>query len=136
MSAYDEFQYAREAIKLGVHEFLLKPEITQSELKRILKDAQSYLATEGSDSAQGVFQSEKQQEILRSLMDKNAVMTEEEISVLLLSNKIMLEAKNLTAMSIYFETGKNIEKSKDLFEIFLRKNIYAGIFTRAILRNL
>lgn len=121
LSAYDEFQYAREAIKLGVHEFLLKPEITQSELKRILKDAQSYLATERSDSAQGVFQSEKQREILRSLMDKNAVMTEEEISGLLLSNKIMLEAKNLTAMSIYFETGKNIEKSKDLFEIFLEE---------------
>ena len=32
LSAYDDFSYAREAMKLGVKDFLLKSEITKEEL--------------------------------------------------------------------------------------------------------
>lgn len=36
LSAYDEFDYAREAMKIGVKEFLLKTEITKEKLKEVL----------------------------------------------------------------------------------------------------
>jgi len=43
LSSYDEFQYARRAMKLGAHEFVLKPEITKDTLKQILDDARKKL---------------------------------------------------------------------------------------------
>ena len=46
LSAYDEFQYARQALKLGVHDFILKPEITGRELRKFLKKHESIFMKE------------------------------------------------------------------------------------------
>ncbi len=43
LSAYDEFQYAQQALRLGANEFTLKPEITKEELGRILGEAGIWL---------------------------------------------------------------------------------------------
>ena len=43
LSAYDEFQYAQQALRLGANEFTLKPEITKEELGRILDAAENWL---------------------------------------------------------------------------------------------
>lgn len=39
LSAYDDFSYARDCLKLGVSEFLLKSEITKDELETCLQTA-------------------------------------------------------------------------------------------------
>lgn len=50
LSSYDEFQYARRAIKLGANEFVLKPEITKDTLKQILSDARKNLEQSRPDT--------------------------------------------------------------------------------------
>ena len=41
LSAYDEFHYARRAMKLGAQEFVLKPELTEESLRHILEEART-----------------------------------------------------------------------------------------------
>ncbi|MBR3503610.1 MAG: response regulator [Clostridia bacterium] len=48
LSGYDEFEYARQAIQLGVKEYLLKP-ITARELRRVLDKVNADLQTERLD---------------------------------------------------------------------------------------
>lgn len=72
LSAYDEFQYARRAMKLGAREFVLKPEITQQTLRRILLDADVWLAAQRV-GREGLSRQERE-EALRSV-----IMNDEEI---------------------------------------------------------
>lgn len=121
LSAYDDFEYAREAIKLGVHEFLLKPEITQEELKRILRDAQKYL-TENSSASTGNQEDDREnQEALRSIMDNISRMAEEEIENKFRNNHIELQKKNLVVMCIQWSDRKGLDKAQDIFEIFFEE---------------
>lgn len=120
LSAYDDFQYAREAIKLGVHEFLLKPEITQDELRRILKDAQNYLIKNGEATVKDD-NSAKRQEILGNVMENASTMTEQEITDIFYENDIKLQEKNLTVMCIQSEEKKGMEKTNDILEIFFEE---------------
>lgn len=46
LSAYDDFSYAREAMKLGVKDFLLKSEITKEELCSCIQKAENNLKNE------------------------------------------------------------------------------------------
>ena len=56
LSAHDEFEYAREALKLGAREFLLKAEITSSEIRRILEKAKEEIEKKEVDKVSGVYQ--------------------------------------------------------------------------------
>lgn len=57
LSAYDDFSYARECIKWGVSEFLLKSEITKEEIEQCLRRAGERIkineAAEGKDTSPG-----------------------------------------------------------------------------------
>lgn len=48
LSAYDDFSYARECIKLGVSEFLLKSEITKEEIEQCLRRAGERIKINGA----------------------------------------------------------------------------------------
>ena len=50
LSGYDEFEYARQAIQLGVREYLLKP-ITARELRQVLDRISEQLRAEREDTA-------------------------------------------------------------------------------------
>jgi two-component system response regulator YesN len=52
LSAYSEFSYAREAIKLGVSEYLLKP-VNALDLSRALKNVEDELAAEAASRKSG-----------------------------------------------------------------------------------
>ena len=56
LSGYDEFEYARKAIQLGVREYLLKP-ITARELRDALDRVSALLRAEQEDRGRGVFRS-------------------------------------------------------------------------------
>ena len=47
LSAYDDFSYARDCLKLGVSEFLLKSEITKDELEKCLQTAKERIKNNG-----------------------------------------------------------------------------------------
>lgn len=47
LSAYDDFSYARDCLKLGVSEFLLKSEITKDELEVCLQTAKERIRNQG-----------------------------------------------------------------------------------------
>lgn len=48
LSAYDDFSYARDCLKLGVSEFLLKSEITKDELEVCLQTAKERIRNQGA----------------------------------------------------------------------------------------
>lgn len=126
LSGYDEFQYARQAIKLGVNEFVLKPEITQEELKRILKDAEDYLASLDNNVNLKITTYRKKEDIIRNIMDNPQELTENELEVILSENKISLENKNLVVICISFENEMNIKKAKEIFELFFEEKCLKG----------
>ena len=49
LSAYDEFDYAREAMKIGIKEFLLKTEITKGKLKEVLSSVEKSINSRNTD---------------------------------------------------------------------------------------
>lgn len=51
LSAYDEFDYAREAMKIGIKEFLLKTEITKEKLKEVLSSVEKSINSKNTDVA-------------------------------------------------------------------------------------
>lgn len=60
LSAYDDFSYAREALKLGVKEFLLKSEIVKEELENCIQRAEEVLK---NTENQADIQAEKKGEV-------------------------------------------------------------------------
>ena len=54
LSGYDEFEYARQAIQLGVKEYMLKP-ITAQELRQVLDRVSAQIQAEQEDRGRGGF---------------------------------------------------------------------------------
>ncbi len=54
LSGYDEFEYARQAIQLGVKEYMLKP-ITANELRQVLDRVNAQIKAEQEDRGRGGF---------------------------------------------------------------------------------
>ena len=54
LSGYDEFEYARQAIQLGVKEYMLKP-ITAQELRQVLDRVSAQIKAEQEDRGRGGF---------------------------------------------------------------------------------
>lgn len=122
LSAYDEFQYARQALKLGVHEFVLKPEITGEELKRILEEARKYLSGQKNDKRNR----EQQEEILRYLVGTAGSMSEEKLCEMIKDNHIELEERNLVVINIFFEKPEMLEKVSEIFELYMEEKHLTG----------
>lgn len=70
LSGYDEFEYARQGIQLGVKEYLLKP-ITAEELKQVLDRVSAALKAEQTDLARS--------ESLRRRMESGSLFVKEKL---------------------------------------------------------
>ena len=70
LSGYDEFEYARQGIQLGVKEYLLKP-ITAEELKQVLDRVSAALKAERSDR--------ERSESLRRRMESGSLFVKEKL---------------------------------------------------------
>jgi len=75
LSAYSEFAYAREAIKIGVCEYLLKP-INIADLTRSLKNAEEAISTERDSRAAGG--SRSLESVLHSVLSGDGTITDDE----------------------------------------------------------
>lgn len=122
LSAYDEFQYARQALKLGVHEFVLKPEITGEGIEKILEEARKYLAEQKNDKKD----EEQKEEILRYLVGAADDMPEEKLCGLIKENHIELEAHGLVVITIFFEKPEVMAKAGEIFELYMEEKHLTG----------
>ncbi|BBI35734.1 response regulator [Cohnella abietis] len=77
LSSYDDFQYAREAIQLGVADYILKPTMNVEEIKvSIDKILQTFPQDELSNTVQSPMESLAQQELLKGHILENALQEE------------------------------------------------------------
>ncbi|MBQ9990040.1 MAG: response regulator [Lachnospiraceae bacterium] len=122
LSAHDEFQYAREALKLGAREFLLKSEITKEEIRRILKEAARQLGKEEKEKAGGIHQDA----VWRSLLEPRKEWTEEEIQRLTEENLLGIVSHHLAVISIWMEKEGAMDKVPEIFELYRQERQLKG----------
>lgn len=128
LSAYDEFHYARRAMKLGAAEFVLKPEITKEGLKQILQDACRYKEQQQPDRHQAAReQSARKEACLLRMTEQEENCTEEEIKRQFLENGIFLNPSSLTLFDIYFERQADRDTVLELLELFLEEKQMEGV---------
>lgn len=123
LSAYDQFDYVREALKLGVHEFLLKPEITNTKLKEILNAAKEYLishADEKSNKAQ-------EENLWKRFLECGSNYTEAQICAQIEKQHIKLENKNLVVISILSDKPEAIKEVPAFFELYKEEQRINGV---------
>lgn len=122
LSAYDEFQYARQALKLGVHEFVLKPEITGEGVEKILEEARIYLSGQRNDKRDG----EQTDKTLRYLIEATDGVSEEKLCDIIKENHIDLDPRNLVVINIFFEKTEIMEKAGEIFELYMEEKHLTG----------
>lgn len=129
LSAYDEFQYARQAMRLGAQEFVLKPEITREALKQILSDAAKYLEQRK--------QEKEEKEGKEGETEKGAVLAElikqgpdsiEDLAVVFGDRGAQQEVLRLVIVDIYLEKQAVREDVEELLYLFLEQEQMQGAF--------
>ncbi len=152
LSAYDEFQYARQAMRLGAQEFVLKPEITKEALQKILQDAAVYLAQRRPQKEQKETKQPGNERgmAFASLMKQEGAGTDELAEVFGCDGDLQDLAK-LVIVDIYMErqdTGETISRvagnaaskatsnatsraGEELLDLFLEQEQIRGAFFRA-----
>lgn len=120
LSAYDEFHYARQAMKLGVHEFLLKPEVTRKEIGHILEAAQEYLQNQ-RNKHKLAYQDKMnaQEKYLQYLIKKEGILNENEIKQGFATNNILLKEDSLAVCTFYVRTSAESGHIKEVIQLFL-----------------
>lgn len=130
LSAYDEFQYARQAMRLGAQEFVLKPEITKEALKQILGDAAKYLEQrkQEREEKKGKEAEEERGAALAELMKREPGSIKDLARVF--GEKVTeQEARQLVIVDIYLEKQTAREAVEELLLLFLEQEKMRGAFS-------
>jgi len=109
VSGYDEFVYAREAMRLGAIDYLLKP-IDRVELARVLHKVRDASRTsEGSGTEEDAVEPDDHKERLLIRKVKELVMDnlDQDLSLQFLADRVYLHPKYLSDM-FKRETGQNL----------------------------
>ncbi len=143
LSSYDEFQYARRAMKLGAHEFVLKPEITKDTLKQILDDARKKLEMaqpKSGPAKQKSAEEERGMLLLRLLEDNGSPETsitahsekekllKEKLSEIFGEHCAKTDLTQLVLADFYLEKEADKEKLSELISLFLEQEHLPGAF--------
>lgn len=130
LSAYDEFHYARQAMKLGVHEFLLKPEVSRKEIAHILEAAQEYLQSQRIKyklACQDKINA--QEKCLQYLMGKDGILNENEIKQRFAANNIIVKEDSLAVSTFFIRTTVESSQIKEIIQLFLDSEQVCGYCT-------
>lgn len=123
LSAYDDFSYAREAMKLGVKDFLLKSEITKEELCSCIQKAENSLKSEEN------WKKERKQEEMKSffleMMKEGDWNTPERLLVF----ERLWGGGNYTVMILKNESEQvGLERVEQIMEFFFQEKDRKIIF--------
>lgn len=127
LSAYDEFCYARRAMKLGAQEFVLKPEITEENLQQILEEARKFQNQKNLKKQKKYNSIIEPEAFLQQLADQSGSQNDEELMGLLAQQGIFLTSAKIIMANIFFE-GK-VQKSLvlELLNLFLEQEQAGGV---------
>ncbi len=130
LSAYDEFHYARQAMKLGVHEFLLKPEATRNEIEHILETAQEYLQNQRKKHKLACQDKiNAQEKCLQYFLKQDGTLNENEIKQRFSANNIILKEDSLAVSTFFVRTTAESSQVKEVIQLFLDSEKVCGYCT-------
>ena len=104
ISGHDEFEYAREALRYGVMDYLLKP-IERVELARVLARIQA--EGKGDPAGDESPEPDKERLVIRKVKELIQQSLEQEISLQFLAERVYLHPKYLSE-TFKRETGQNL----------------------------
>ncbi|MBB6637691.1 response regulator transcription factor [Cohnella thailandensis] len=104
ISGHDEFEYAREALRYGVMDYLLKP-IERVELARVLARIQA--EGKGGPAGDESPEPDKERLVIRKVKELIQQSLEQEISLQFLAERVYLHPKYLSE-TFKRETGQNL----------------------------
>lgn len=129
LSAYDDFHYARQALKTGAHEFILKPEITKEGLKSILEEAKRFLEKSRvpentADSGSGEAQ---QKNIILKLIEADSKEKQEILIREMGAYGISLKEKGIVLLSISLSKQEEKYAAAEVAELFMQEEHIDGV---------
>ncbi len=120
LSAYSEFEYARQAMKLGVTEYLLKP-ISLSDFSQALENVERQVEKERQEKPAKIGTLEQ---ILHDFVN-GRIEKDEEVSSYLERSYQITEEQNFVIIYVYLGNGTNLESAaKNLRHAF---SVYPGL---------
>lgn len=129
LSAYDEFQYARQAIRLGAQEFVLKPEITKESLRQILDAAAKYLEHRQPEKEEAPMEeAENKSGSAFAELVKQGMVKAEELTAVFGENIKAQDLTRLVFVDVYLEKRVSCEAVEELLAIFLEQEQIQGAF--------
>lgn len=127
LSAYDEFHYARQAMKLGVQEFLLKPEVTKEEIRQILEGAKTYLQKKREEQQKCIQeQSYTKEKYLLRFLKEGVFSGEEEIQSTFNEQNILLSNKSLVVSAFSVCSVTESEQVREVVNLFMEAEQNVG----------
>lgn len=119
LSAYSEFEYAQQAIKLGVVEYLIKP-IAADELMQAIENIQEQLINEHHQKSQSPQQLKALKNIFYSIL-LGSTEVDDELSNFLMSAYRLNTSETFAVLDIYLGKGyeKIVDRLKDELTILL-----------------
>ncbi len=121
ISGYSDFQYAREAIRFGAVDYLLKP-VETVELARVVERLRKRLEGE-TETAPAREQEERQ--VIRRVKEIIAAQLDQDISLQLLAGQVHLNHRYLSAL-FKSETGQNLSDYVTQMRIERAKQLLKG----------
>lgn len=104
ISGYSDFEYAREAIRYGAVDYLLKP-VETVELARVVERLRKRMGAGDTEAEPAREQEERQ--VIRKVKEIIAAQLDQDISLQLLAGQVHLNHRYLSAL-FKSETGRNI----------------------------
>lgn len=140
LSAYDEFHYARRAMKLGAQEFVLKPEITGEGLRQILIEAKKWLHEKQrnhydivrmqdglKDGGTNYLTEEQRELLLRQMIELGEKSTAEGQSDIFGKEDGKIHLSHLIFMDVYFDKKVPRETVMEFLQLFLEQDRRQGV---------
>ncbi len=127
LSAYDEFCYARRAMKLGAQEFVLKPEITEESLRSILEEARKFQDQRNTlDQERLKSEGESWEASMRQLIRRAGDPDDIELIRQLEEQGIFLSFPDMILVDIFFDGVIRKKLALELLNLFLEKEQTKG----------
>lgn len=119
LSAYDDFSYAREALRLGACEYLLKPEITKEILADTLSKVKEKLAKDTRSTIQPIFDESHSHFI--NILEGTVSSDEMYIKNKLIEWKIDFDSSSLRILLLYYTDITIREHLCEILSFFLKE---------------